>query len=168
MRTLLTVWLAPTVWPTLTAEASRVAPRETGGVLLGWRAGQRIYITEAIGPGPHAAHGQTTFVPDADWQAERIAELYERSGRRLAYLGDWHTHPGGSPVHSEADRATLSTIAAYEPARCPRPVMGILGQPDGEEWRLQCHIFTPGTTLRRERVKRAQIIAIPSEDELQS
>jgi integrative and conjugative element protein (TIGR02256 family) len=124
----------------LLLEARRCAPLETGGVLLGWRDATDVCVTNIIGPGPRATHDRTSFMPDADWQAEQVALLYSQSGRRLAYLGDWHTHPGAAPIPSARDRKTLRVISRHRPARCPNPIMVILGQVhEGERWTTAGH-----------------------------
>lgn len=86
---MITVWLGAGAKGTLLQEAAAKAPYETGGVLMGWTAGDDICISDVIGPGPEATHERTSFLPDHPWQAEQIAMLYEKSGRLLAYLGDW-------------------------------------------------------------------------------
>lgn len=153
-----TLWLGGDETAELVAEADRCAPLETGGVLLGWRRGQHVVARHWLGPGPEARHGRTWLHPDSDWQAERIAELYEASGRRLAYLGDWHTHPGGVPSPSRRDQKTLRRIAAEPEARCPHPVMVILGKPaadTGSGWRIGAF------TLRPRRWPLSRATAVP-------
>lgn len=121
-------------------EASARAPNETGGVLLGVAAGSTVWIEVVIGPGPNALHRRGYFVPDADYHQQQIATAYERSGRRLAYLGDWHTHPGMSAYLSGTDYKTLRAIGRYIPARQVRPIMAVLGHEHPWElcvWRLQ-------------------------------
>src|SRR3954464_11679823 len=81
----------------------RAFPVETGGVLMGFVTMERIVVTSIVGPGPRAVHRRYSFTPDAEWQQKQVAELYERSGRRDAYLGDWHTHPGGGTRASLTD-----------------------------------------------------------------
>lgn len=138
-----TVWLGAGVETALLAEAVSKAPLETGGVLLGWISGAEICITNVIGPGPAAVHEAESFEPDSSWQQDKIALLYGRSGRRLAYLGDWHTHPAGRPEPSDQDCRTLLAIANSSTARCPNPVMLILGQLDGTPWVASSHVYSP-------------------------
>jgi integrative and conjugative element protein (TIGR02256 family) len=118
--------------------ADEFYPLEVGGVLLGYRLGGRVEIAHAIGPGPGASHGRFRFEPDSEWQFEQISLLYESSGRRLSYLGDWHTHPRGRPTPSRRDRDTMRAIAHYPEARCPEPIMLILGGRPGS-WSCQAH-----------------------------
>lgn len=126
------IWLACDHWNDMVNQATSHARagtdgRETGGVLLGWRNDRDIVVEHVIGAGPEADHQRSSFRPDPGWQEARIAELYERSGRLLEYLGDWHTHPGGTPHPSRRDERTLRHIASSSEARCPEPVMVIMG-----------------------------------------
>lgn len=136
---LTTIYLGRGIVAALLTEATRCVPLETGGILLGWRTSEHICVTSIVGPGPAACHSRTSFNPDAKWQSEQIAQLYAESNRRLAYLGDWHTHPGAAPNPSARDQQTLRAISRHPPARCPQPVMVILGQPQTDEWMAAGH-----------------------------
>lgn len=107
-------------------EGRRTFPLETGGVLMGFVGVDCTVVTSVVGPGPRAIHRRRSFMPDAGWQQERVAELYERSGRRDTYLGDWHTHPGGTTRASITDWLAALTIARSRAVRCPNPVIIVL------------------------------------------
>lgn len=128
-------------------EADDCAPFETGGVLLGIVDDEHLWIEAIVGAGPAARHGRTWFVPDAAFQQDRIAELYQASGRRIAYLGDWHTHPGASAALSWRDRRTLRTISRTPAARQSHPVMLILGH--GKPWRPALWRYQPAPWYQR-------------------
>ena len=120
------------------AEAERHAPRETGGVLLGYSdcTNQRfMQIKLQVGPGPHAVHGSHRFDPDGEWQVRQVAAAYAASGRISTYLGDWHSHPHGSHRPSGLDRSTARQIALCKEARAPHPLILILHGESGD-WRL--------------------------------
>lgn len=120
------------------AEAERHAPRETGGVLLGYsdRTNQRLMqITLQVGPGPEAVHESHRFDPDGEWQVRQVATAYAASGRVSTYLGDWHSHPHGSHRPSGLDRSTARRIALCKEARAPHPLILILHGGPGD-WRL--------------------------------
>jgi len=116
----------------LLLEADERSPLETGGVLLGLADGVNVWIEASVGPGPGAHHTRTTFVPDAEYQDRRIAEIYEAFDRRISYLGDWHTHPNASPNISWRDQKTLRLISREAKARQTEPLMLIFG--DGPRW----------------------------------
>lgn len=123
------------------AETERHAPEETGGVLLGYADrtdATRIQVTNQVGPGPRAIHRRHFFDPDGEWQAREVAAAYAGSGRVSTYLGDWHSHPGGSRRPSGLDRSTARRIALCEQARAPHPVMLIL-HGEADDWRLAAY-----------------------------
>lgn len=111
-------------------------PFETGGVLMGYHVDGTAVVTEIIGAGPSASHRTHSFEPDYDWQSQRIAEHYQRSGRRETYLGDWHTHPRAlSGALSGHDRAVIRKIIRTPEARAAQPLMAIFyGVP--QQWNL--------------------------------
>lgn len=121
----MTVWIADGALAAVREEAARHAEEETGGMLLGYRSGDAVVVA-VVGPGPAARRTASTFMPDAGWQQDRLAEIYAASGRTTGYLGDWHTHPGGRPVLSPQDRRTLRRTAGHRPAREPRPLSAVL------------------------------------------
>jgi integrative and conjugative element protein (TIGR02256 family) len=118
-----------TIAPSLLAHLMHVGwtkwPLETGGVLLGHRNRVDDTIAVVIGPGPDATHERFTFTPDADWQAREVANAWARD-TTIEYLGDWHTHPGGTTRFSTLDREAAQSIAEHPPARQPEPVMLVL------------------------------------------
>ncbi len=122
------LWLATDALEAMIAEARRVEPFESGGVLLGWceQDGDGVVVAGVLGPGPGATHKRTRFSPDTGWQRREIARVYEASGRTLGYLGDWHSHPGGTATPSRRDERTARRIARSRSARVPRPVILIL------------------------------------------
>lgn len=108
-------------------EASTHFPLESGGTFMGYISGDRAYIEAVIPPGPKAYRGHRGFAPDQEWQLAEIAALYERSGKTLTYLGDWHSHPNASSgTLSFKDRMILRRIMRTADARCSQPIMSIL------------------------------------------
>lgn len=105
--------------------AWRTWPYETGGILLGHASEGGAAVTVAVGPGPEARHARYGFTPDGDWQASQVAEAWSVDGS-IEYLGDWHTHPGGTTRFSDLDRRAAVTISEAPAARQPRPVMLVL------------------------------------------
>lgn len=125
----------------LLAEASRWQLRETGGALLGWRDGDETVVARVLGPGPNARHGRRYFEPDTEWQNAQGRRIYGESGRTIAFLGDWHTHPLGAPRPSRQDERTARMLAEDEHFRTPLPLYAIagrslLGLSHGNRWRL--------------------------------
>jgi integrative and conjugative element protein (TIGR02256 family) len=122
-------WCDSSALDELLCEARRWPLRETGGALLGWRDDGESVIAAVLGPGPRARHGLRSFEPDAEWQNERGRRRYIESGRRIAYLGDWHSHPHGGGAPSDQDRETVDIIATDPAFRAPRPLYAIASKP---------------------------------------
>jgi integrative and conjugative element protein (TIGR02256 family) len=158
-----TLWLSHDVLADLYGTAWADYPFETGGVLLGRRVDSRplsVLVRHVLGPGPGAHHEARKFEPDYDWQVCRVAELW-RDDQSLEYLGDWHTHPGGSPVLSQLDKDALRTIAGSADARQADPVMLILAiQPERSD--LGATVFSDGcfTTMRLAVMERSDLGAL--------
>lgn len=152
----LTVWIAAAARKRMIKEAARTAPNETGGVIMGYTGDNEdtIVVTHIIGPGPAATHRRAMFAPDLQYQERAISRRYRESRRRITYLGDWHSHPGGSDRLSNADRKTLRRIRDHADARAPEPLMAIMHGPDPitlTVWRLQRRRGY-GSRLRRANV----------------
>lgn len=132
----LTAWVASIALERMQLEAQRRAPLETGGVLMGhWAEDQAgVVIADVVGPGPKAVHKRMSFVPDHLYQEREIARLYRESGRRVTYLGDWHSHPEGPLELSVIDRLTQLRIGKHLTARAPRALMALVA--GGHPWTL--------------------------------
>jgi integrative and conjugative element protein (TIGR02256 family) len=107
-------------------------------------------VTDLVGPGPNASYSPSGFVPDGRWQEREVALIYEQSGRRTTYLGDWHSHPDGWPSPSRKDHRTARAIGRHAPARMRRPLMLIAASED-DTWRIAAF------RLRRRRLRPMQI-----------
>lgn len=125
----LNIWIPQYLLDQVLDEANKFFPNETGGLLMGYYVDKQqvIVITDIVDAGPKAIHTPTSFIPDYKYQEQEIAKLYELSGRLHTYLGDWHSHPTGSPTLSGKDKRTLGNIAIHSPARAPEPIMLMLG-----------------------------------------
>jgi len=109
--------------------ANQAQPWETGGVLMGIHdEGSKAYrVTELIGAGPNSVATRCTFDPDQQFQQAAVDRLFSEHSGDIEYLGDWHSHPGGTPSPSLTDRMTLSSIRRFDGARCGEPIMLIYG-----------------------------------------
>lgn len=96
---------------TMVLAGRRADPRETGGILVGFRDGPNIIVTRAVEvPSPSA----TSHSYHSDHKLAQVALERDRanhSGDLLSgYVGEWHTHP--APVGpSWIDRLSIGRIA---------------------------------------------------------
>jgi integrative and conjugative element protein (TIGR02256 family) len=144
-------------------DAYRWTPVETGGILMGSPSDSDgpAEVSWVVGGGPEAERTQTSFDPDQWWQEEQVSIIYELSGRRATYLGDWHSHPNGRPELSWRDKNVARLIASDPAARCESPIMWVIGAQVGRtEWRayrLRGRRFTNMPILLRS-LPRAEVI----------
>lgn len=140
------LWIADVALAEMRALATRHAPLETGGVLLGYTAdNQQVVVTWQIGPGPQAKHRRLRFRPDYDYQQTELERHFERTEGRETYLGDWHTHPSGECALSWLDKRVLARIASSASSGTRRPIMIILAD-IGAQWRAGA-MQLPSSTL---------------------
>lgn len=135
-------------------------PLETGGILLGYRRliinVDHWVITAVTGPGPNAKHHRFRFIPDDDYHRKKAVNHFESQGGSEYYLGDWHTHPDGSPDSSWTDRKTLYKNARRAKHTNYRSLMLIIGG-DIDFPLYAVHIGDKTSVLRR-YVKRPDSI----------
>jgi hypothetical protein len=53
--------------------------------------------------------------------------LRNRWSRGEYYVGEWHSHPGGTPDPSSNDLREMQAISREVSYRCPKPIMIIAG-----------------------------------------
>jgi len=100
---------------------------ETGGVLIGYRTDEGIYvISKASKPGPKAIRTKTIFEKDEEYCQMVLDDAYRELGEKGLYLGEWHYHPTGSNEPSGLDVKSLTEIAAQDNYRIDKPIMIIL------------------------------------------
>lgn len=121
------VWLPSWIKEEMLQEIDDKFPSETGGVLAGYWADfdDQIVITHMIGPGLRARHRRFSFSPDYKYHREKIGRVFDESGGKITYLGDWHSHPMGTVNLSFSDHITLLRIARRKKAYAPTPLMFI-------------------------------------------
>lgn len=90
---------------TIRAESlRRTDETETGGILLGHtKTPEAISVLVAGAPGPNAIHERARFLRDLH-HAQGLADKAWRD-HQAQWIGEWHTHPHGSPQPSEVDLA---------------------------------------------------------------
>lgn len=126
-------WLDSGALAFIKDESQRQAPKETGGVLLGYCADNDVVVRLATGPGRRAKHRFSSYRPDTLFDRAEIARIYDETNGVITYLGDWHSHPKGGSQLSEDDVITLANISNFTPARTTAPMM-LLSVKNGSSW----------------------------------
>jgi proteasome lid subunit RPN8/RPN11 len=98
------------------AEAERMNPKETGGVLMGYFLDTGFWVVmEVLLPGPLSNYHEYTFEYDdkyLNYTARGVSAQYKI---HLEVIGLWHRHPGSMDVFSGVDGKTNSDFAARFP-----------------------------------------------------
>lgn len=81
---------------------------ERGGIILGrlFPENSKIIVTDII----ESKQGQSQrmgFKMNINEVQEIMHKIWEESGGKVTYLGDWHTHPENNPSPSLIDHATF-------------------------------------------------------------
>ena len=152
------IWFPQILNNELLIEADRMAPQETGGVLLGYVGKNNEYVvTHLIGPGAEATHSRFRFVPDYEYQQSEINRIFMESEGVSDYFGDWHTHPKGSCHISLMDRRTLQRIKNTPEVNVNFPLMVIAC--DGRKtwnvaaWKYTCSRWLLGADVEQLNIK---------------
>jgi proteasome lid subunit RPN8/RPN11 len=113
-----------------TRAAASADPRETGGVLLGFRGGDDVYVTDLL-PVRATVASRTRFVSS---QVDRDAAIESYQSHLpgdsvVGYVGTWHSHVADSAA-SGIDRRTFHA----EAARAPDLVAMVILRKADESW----------------------------------
>lgn len=113
------------------AEASGML--ETGGILVGRFEGEvaRPIISGCLGPPPDSVARSHFFERGTEGVDEYLRESFHDGSQ---YLGEWHSHPNGSPKMSGRDRVTMQGIALRATYEMPEPILMIIAGSATNGW----------------------------------
>lgn len=93
------------------------APQECGSWLIGKYPDKKTCVILDVAEVPRdSVHGRMTF--------SRGVMGFERVGKD--FVGEWHTHPGGTHTPSGVDDETMNQIRKRRLSGCASPIMMIL------------------------------------------
>lgn len=102
---------------------------ETGGVLFGHTDEylKIIWVDEISGPPPDSIQSSAAFVCGTAGVSEMNAEKTKRTRKSVAFVGMWHTHPGGIPLPSDTDYSAMANLLTGDEFQAKRFLMVIIG-----------------------------------------
>ncbi|MDH6257502.1 ThiF family adenylyltransferase [Bradyrhizobium sp. BR13661] len=102
---------------------------ETGGILFGHADEflKILWVDEISGPPPDSLQSPTAFVCGTAGVSEMNAEKTKRTRKSVAFVGMWHTHPGGIPLPSDTDYSAMANLLTSEEFQAKRFLMIIVG-----------------------------------------
>lgn len=135
------VILKPDVVRHVVQHATETSHAETGGILIGKysAAGDSVTVIEA------SAKPRDSLVERFAFQRGLQglkALLSTRWNMGLYYVGEWHSHPGGSPRPSGPDLVAMRKIAGNAKYQCRAPVLLIIGGNPPHKFGLSITVFT--------------------------
>lgn len=102
---------------------------ETGGILFGHvdQFLKIIWVDEISGPPPDSTQSAAAFVCGTAGVTAMNKEKETRTRGSVAFVGMWHTHPGGVPIPSHTDRSAMANLLTSEEFPAKRFLMIIIG-----------------------------------------
>ncbi len=144
-RRLVRVVVASDATDLIAERAEQTAPKETGGLLLGWWEDTTVIVGHAVEvPDPEATTNTWTRLEDAA-QATLEAALRDLGHPWLGYVGDWHSHPAMLDASSTDELSLCRASSQYA-----KPLALLIHRPGG---RLDVRVACQGR-LRVARLDR--------------
>ena len=98
---------------------------ESGGILLGYRRGLHLHVTDATVPLDSDQASRTGFFRSAAPHQQAALMRWRESGGTMDYVGEWHTHPEHSPSPSMIDSHGWQRICSTRKAPMLFVITGI-------------------------------------------
>ncbi len=124
-----TVIVSPKCFARLLAIAREYYPMEAGTTLVGCYSNDGFDAKVLdLGPlSPDSSGSQMCFQRGIEGLREFFAALLRALSGTTHYVGEWHSHPDGSPTPSRSDDESAAAIASDTQTRCPVCLLLLLG-----------------------------------------
>lgn len=96
---------------------------EAGGLLLGFRRNHHIHVVTSTTPKPRDVRSRFKFHRRDQRHQVEAEKLWVNSGKKIDFLGEWHTHPEEFPSPSIIDLRGWSQLSK---PRC-EPLIFVIG-----------------------------------------
>lgn len=89
----------------LRTQRAQHAPRETGGVLVGYYDFNEhmVVVVDALSAPPDSTSTPASFVRGAEGLQDVMKDIARRTGHVVQYIGEWHSHPPGHSATPSQD-----------------------------------------------------------------
>ncbi len=124
--------------------AKKNYPNEIGSSLVGRYSSDKFTatVTNLAPPPPDSKGSRKSFHRGVQGTLEFFSSLFQKTKGKRHYVGEWHSHPGGSPLASRTDDITHSAIAADNDTDCRECVLLILGGNFQDHSELQVYVYS--------------------------
>jgi integrative and conjugative element protein (TIGR02256 family) len=118
---------------------------EVGGILVGFYTEDHTtaIVTNVSTPSDDSKAGRTWYLRGVRRLRSWLRLLWQQNVRQY-YLGEWHSHPGGSPVPSKQDIDQMIQIAVDENYQCREPILAIIGGGVRAKSKMKAYVFPQG------------------------
>jgi integrative and conjugative element protein (TIGR02256 family) len=83
---------------------------ETGGILLGSLRGPHLEVVDFTTAGKEDLEYPFDFIRQDPCHQDRALRAWATSDQTVTFIGEWHTHPIGSPSPSSIDLKTWRSL----------------------------------------------------------
>jgi len=101
---------------TMVMTTCRYSPVEAGGLLLGYRKGPHLHVIDVTTPYSWDYQSRASFIRSPKAHRMHALRLWRKSGRRIDWLGEWHSHPGFSCLPSGIDGRNWQRLTRHHKA----------------------------------------------------
>ncbi len=109
---------------TVKEELKKYYPNEFGGVFIGFKNENVIFISDVLIPDKFEI-GKTIFVRHPGSLNDQLVSIFEKSNGKIIYIGEWHSHPDSPAKPSTTDNIAIAEIAANKTINNDSPIMMI-------------------------------------------
>lgn len=104
------------------------SPLEVGTSLVGSYSedGRRATVSGLAPAAPDSKGGRWSYLRGSHGLKNFFSQLFKSTQGRSHYVGEWHSHPGGSPVPSGVDDKNMFDISVDPKEFCPECILIII------------------------------------------
>lgn len=150
-----TVYLTALAQKSIVQAAESALPRETGGILLGYRLPSAVVVTKAHEVVDRDAT-PTSYTSDGSLIQAALDELSPGEPPKTGFVGPWHAHPADSP-HSSIDMQALKRITR----QYSEPIVSVVAVRTVDGYRLDAHVARKVRATRVRHLKAKIIEGFP-------
>lgn len=119
---------------------SRFYPNECGGIFVGKIDNESFAVIEKMMLPKKFRSSPVYFLRVTEFLNRWLNRVFKQSDGQMIYLGEWHSHPNGSPIPSSKDTDAMEEISKNENIRIKTPLLLIVGY-NGKKFDERFYIY---------------------------
>jgi [CysO sulfur-carrier protein]-S-L-cysteine hydrolase len=124
----ISAFLSEIILDKIRAHIASHSPKEFGGIFSGLRRESSYFIIDIVLPEKYE-NSRVQFTRHPDNLNIYLKNVYGNTSGAIEYLGEWHSHPGGSNRFSGHDLTTMKAIASDDGVKMENPLLLIIAHP---------------------------------------